>query len=431
MSNICKYIFQKGVKKGTECNKETVGKYVYCNIHNPKQTKHPEKTKQTNQPEKKQDEKNGVMVINKNIDIVKKILELDTSNDNKNVILKYYNNMKRAEVNSTEYYKNQLYVERIINFPWNKMYNIKDLFDNIDIKTFLYFLKTKLDEEIYGMENVKEEIINIVCKLITNPKSDRNNIALYGGAGVGKSKFIKVLSNVLGIPMKTISLGGIKDSSFLLGHNYIYVESGPGKIIQNIIDSKINNPILMFDELDKVSESEHGKDIYSFLCYLTDNTQNMEFMEHYFYGIKFDLSKVFYVFTFNDITKIDKILLDRLNIIYVDTPNETDIINIIYTYCIPEIIKNIGLKKRIVITKEHVKFVINHFKKMNLYDKEYSSGIREFYRIFEKIFLYINKDILLHLFNDDNITDELLQNYMSRIELNYKITQNSHHFMYI
>jgi ATP-dependent Lon protease len=415
MVNTCKYIFQKGEKRGIECKKEILGKNKYCKIHNPK--------KKTS----------GTTIIDKNIDIVKKILELDTSNDNKNIILKFYNNMKKAESNSTEYYKNQLYVERIINFPWNKMYNIKDLFKTIDVKSFIFFLKNKLDAEIYGMDNVKNEIINIVCKLITNPNGNRNNIALYGAAGVGKSKFIKVLAEVLGIPMKTISLGGIKDSSFLLGHNYIYVESGPGKIIQNIIDSKINNPILMFDEVDKVSESEQGKDVYSFLCYLTDNTQNTEFMEHYFYGIKFDLSKVFYVFTFNDITKIDKILLDRLNIIYVDKPNDNDIINIIHTYCIPEIIKNIGIKNNIIITKEHIKFVINYFKKINLYDKNYSSGIREFYRIFEKIFLYINKDILLDLFDNELITEDILTNYMIHIELNYEINNrnNNHHFMYI
>ena len=410
---ICKYIFQKGDKKGTGCIKETFGKTKYCNLHNNKKN-------------------NKIIILDKNIDIVKKILELDTTNDNKNVILKYYNNMKKSENNSTEYYKNQLFVERIINFPWNKMYNIKDLFKNINIKSFLYFLKNKFDEEIFGMENVKNEIINIVCKLITNSNGNRNNIALYGAAGVGKSKFIKVLSKVLSIPMKTISLGGIKDSSFLTGHNYIYVESGPGKIIQNIIDSKINNPILMFDELDKVSESDHGKDIYSFLCYLTDSTQNMEFMEHYFYGIKFDLSKVFYVFTFNDITKIDKILLDRLNIIYVDTPNDNDIINILYTYSIPEIINNIGITKKISITIDHVKIVINEFKKMNLYDKNHSSGIREFYRIFEKIFLYINKDILIDSLNNDEIiiSNDLLYNYITHIKLNYKISQINN-FMYI
>lgn len=414
MANLCIYIFKKGIKKDTNCNNTTFGENKYCVKH----------TKPSNIK---------LQIFSKNTDTLKSILELDTSNENKNSILKYYYNMKRSEYNSTEYYKNQLYIDRIIGFPWNKSYSINELFDDIDIKSFLYFFKKKLDDEIYGMDNVKNEIINIVCKLITNPKGNRNNIALYGAAGVGKSKFIKVLSKVLGIPMKTISLGGIKDSSFLLGHNYIYVESGPGKIIQNIIDSKIINPIIYFDELDKVSETEHGKDIYSSLCYLTDNTQNTEFMEHYFYGIKFDLSRVFYVFTFNDISKIDKILLDRLNIVYVDTPNDTDIINIIYTYCIPEIIFNIGITKNINITQEHIIFVIRHFKSIQLYDPNVSSGIREFYRIFEKIFLYINKDILIGIYTDNEIiiSEDILINYLSQIELNYKIINDFPSHMYI
>lgn len=406
----CEYIYKKGSKKGLKCNKHI----------------------------DKEDEKMCVLHKNKSCvevrintpnDILNKILELNTTTENKNIILKYYQNMTRAESNSSEYYKNQLFIERILDYPWKKSYNIKDMLNKINIKELIDKLKYNLDKEIYGMENVKDEIINLVCKLITNPNGNRNNIALYGVAGVGKSKFIKVLSNVLGLPMKTISLGGIKDSSFLLGHSFIYVESGPGKIIQNIIDSKINNPILMFDELDKVSESDHGKDIFSSLCYLTDSTQNMEFIEHYFYGIKFDLSRVFYIFTFNDISKIDNILLDRLNVIHVNKPKHNDILIIIHEYCIPEIIKNIGIKKRIIISQDQVQYVINHLKNFNIYNPEYSSGIREIYRIFEKIFLYINKDILLDNIQTDiiNISNHLLNDYILLIKSNYNIIEKYTH----
>lgn len=333
-----------------------------------------------------------------------RIVTLDTSLSNKLVIMKHFHNMKRSDSNSSEYYKNQIFVDLALSYPWNTYFNISDnivKFPNVQF--FLQHIKENLDKEIYGMENVKNEILNVVCKFITNPNGTRNNIALYGKAGIAKSKIVKVLSKVLDIPIKTISLGGIKDSSFFLGHGYVYVESGPGKIIQNVIDSKISNPILYFDELDKVSETDNGKDIYSFLCYLTDTTQNHEFSDHYFYGMKFDLSKIFYIFTFNDICKIDKILLDRLNIIHVDTPNEKDIVYILKNYNIPEILENIGIPYNITLSDNDVQSIINH---CNQYiDKNISSGVREYYRVIEKIFLEINKNILLKKLVFNNTTN--------------------------
>uniref|UniRef100_A0A6C0H6X8 ATPase AAA-type core domain-containing protein n=1 Tax=viral metagenome TaxID=1070528 RepID=A0A6C0H6X8_9ZZZZ len=344
-----------------------------------------------------------------------KILSLQTSSENKTVILKHYHNMKRLEPNSTEYYKNQIFVDLSLSYPWSKTFDINTFLEGTNVKSFVYYLKTMFDQHIYGMENVKNEIINIVCKLITNPNSKRNNLALCGNAGIGKSKFIKVLAEVLGIPLKIISLGGIKDSSFFLGHGYVYVESGPGKILQNIIDAKISNPIVYFDELDKVSETEHGKDIHSFMSYLTDPTQNTEFTDHYFYGMKFDLSKVFYVFTFNDISKIDKVLLDRLNVIHVNTPSTKEINVILQKYCIPDILNNIGMYKHIEFTPEHIDCIIRTFE--NNFDKQVSSGIREYYRILEKILLEINKDILLDNFTKNpRLDDESFHHYLNIIK---------------
>jgi ATP-dependent Lon protease len=233
--------------------------------------------------------------------------------------------------------------------------------------------------------------------------------------------------------MKSISLGGIKDSSFFLGHGYVYVESGPGKILQNIIDSKIINPIIYFDELDKVSDTSNGKDIYSVLSNLTDPTQNSEFTDHYFYGMKFDLSKVLYIFTFNDITRIDKILADRLNIIQITPPSINETCTILMDYCIPEIIKNIGIRHNIKISKQQVLSLINTFC-ANI-DKNVSSGIREYYRIVEKIFLEVNKDLLLQTFTIDKepfyIPQNVFENYIKIIKNNYIIqSQSINHSMY-
>lgn len=413
MTFFCKYIFKKGSKKGQICNQPILNNLSFC-------TKH-------------QNSSDNIQTLPIIDDTLKqKILNLPTSYENKSIILKHYYNMKRSDINSTEYYKNQIFVDLSLCYPWDKRFDINHLLSSTDIKSFINYIKYTFDKHIYGMDNVKNDIINIICKFITNPNSTRNNIALYGNAGVGKSKFFKVLSEILGIPMKTISLGGIKDSSFFLGHGYVYVESGPGKILQNIIDSKISNPIIYFDELDKVSETDNGKDIYSFLCYLTDPTQNIEFTDHYFYGMKFDLSKVFYVFTFNDINKIDKILLDRLNVVYVESPSNTHISIILSEYCIPEIIQNIGVSKKITFNNNFIQLIIKTFEKK--IDKNVSSGVREFYRIIEKIFLQINKEILLGFYDDTDeiiLTDKLTNYYISVINVKQPEENISYLHMYI
>ena len=412
----CEYLYKKGVHRGERCKGLCyIERYCY---------KHRDKINENiNIP---------IIRIVKESDDQKRddILNLKTSNNNKLVILKHYNNMKKSDPNSTEYYKNQIFIDTAMSYPWSKMYNIKDKIKNDNVKNFLENIRKKFDENIYGMDSVKNEILNVVCKFITNPNSNRNNIALCGPAGVGKSKFIKILSDILGIPMKTISLGGIKDSSFFLGHGYVYVESGPGKIIQNIIDTNIENPIIYFDELDKVSGTEHGKDIFSFLCYLTDPTQNDKFSDHYFYGMNFDLQKVFYVFTFNDITKIDSILLDRLNIINITTPEHTSIIKILENYCIPEILINIGIKPQVTFDQECINTIINS----TFIDKNITSGIREYYRIIEKILLELNKNILLEINIEPiiNITGKLFEQLYSNIKQQINIIQgNNFNHMYI
>lgn len=435
MLNLCQYVFKKGQRKGKLCSEVCVIKTNFCTKHQIQVIQSPEIIKVFNKP----------IVVNERLTneetIKQRILSLETKDENKGVILKHYNNMKKLDPNSTEYYKNQIFVDQSLAYPWNKLYNINDIFVNKDcpnmgnVKTFIEHLKKCFDEQISGMDYVKNEIINLVCKMITNPKSNRNNIALHGAAGVGKSKFIKVLSEVLGLPMKVISLGGIKDSSFFLGHGYVYVESGPGKIIQNVIDSKIANPIMYFDELDKVSETDNGKDIYSFLSYLTDNTQNNEFTDHYFYGMKFDISRVFFVFTFNDITKIDKILLDRLNVVYVSTPDDDEIVKILQKHCLPEIISNVGLQIPLLLDNSQLKLIHSTFK--HTIDTNVSSGIREYYRILEKVILEVNKDILLGSFDAFNqnqpirLEFKLFEHYLNQIKSQYATEDKSYLSMYI
>jgi len=406
--NKCQYVFKKGQKKGVLCNKFS------CELHKEVQNYIP-------QYELKLEE-----------NIKQKILDLETSIENKTVIMRHYQNLQKLDPSTSEYYKNQLFVDKALSVPWNKWFNLTSIvMTRASVKIFIENIKNEFDKEIYGMENVKNEIINYICKIITNPSSQKNNIALYGPAGVCKTKFIKILAKILKMPLKIISLGGVKDSNFLLGNGYVYVESNCGAIIDSIIETQIMNPILYFDELDKVSNTEHGQDIYSVLSNVTDPTINTRFSDHYFRGIHFDLSKIFYIFTFNDITKINKVLLDRLNIIHIDNPSNKDKVIILEKHCLPEIILNIGLKNNIIFDNSCFQEIIEYTQ--NQIDKNISSGIRESIRILEKILLEINKETLLNYHtNFIYITIDIFRKYFNKLKTQFLLEENKNYLnMYI
>lgn len=390
---ICQHIFQKGKLKGTLCNK------VGCKKH------------------KIKTEKLIMDKLSSQDDIKKQILELNTTIENKSVIMKNFLSIQRLDSTSTEYYKAQSYIDQSIMIPWNTFYDLRKhigldisndtltyhVQNKLLIKKFIESIKSEFDKHIYGLENVKNEILNYICKFITNPYSQRNNIALYGPAGVCKTKFITVLSSVLNIPLRIISLGGMKDSSYLLGHSKTYQDSKCGIITQSIIDSQILNPIIYFDELDKVSSSEHGQDIYAVLSNITDPVINKTFKDRYFSNLVIDLSKVFYVFTFNDISKVDKVLLDRLNVINVNTPTKREKLTILRDYCLIDIVKNIGFQCDINLEDRCYNKIIDYTDL--LIDNTVTSGIRESTRVLEKILLEINKEILFETFK---ITDKFI-----------------------
>jgi ATP-dependent Lon protease len=460
----CKYVFKKGNRKGQICGQINCQLHTNLNTHPPKvpsqqpkvvtvsvtipQSGDNSKKELEQMAEKKAEIEKSVKkrIVNEE-NVKQKILDLDTSIDNKTSIMKQFLNIKKLDINTTEYYKNQLYLDQAILIPWNKYYNVRDqiginghyftldehIRDKILVKNFIENIKKELDDSIYGMENVKNEIINYVCKFITNPHSQKNNIALYGSAGVCKTKFIKVLSKALNLPLKIISLGGMKDSSYLLGHSQTYQDSKCGIVIQSIIETKIMNPILYFDELDKVSTSEHGQDIYSVLSNLTDPTINSNFKDRYFSNLSIDLSKVFYIFTFNDISKINKVLLDRLNVIYVQNPNKKEKVTILKNYCLNDIRENIGIPINIEFEDECYNIVIDYTDKH--IDSRVSSGIRESIRILEKVILEINKEVLLNIFDSTNLIVQIhdFTKYFNKLKNQFIFTESDEppYHMYI
>ncbi len=193
-------------------------------------------------------------------------------------------------------------------------------------------------------------------------------------------------------PIKTVSLGGIRDSSHFVGFDYTYSGSRYGLIVQMLIDTGVMNPILFFDEVDKISQGHDGIEVQNLLIHLTDPVQNMNFQDKYFSGIPIDLSRVVFVFSFNDETLLNPILKDRIHVINVSDPNIDEKIIIARDYLSRQIAKNVGISiDDIKMSDEVIRYII----------KEYCNkdkGVRGIKRCIETLFLKINTSQYLGIY---------------------------------
>ena len=287
-------------------------------------------------------------------------------------------------------YNNREYTEWIENFlkiPFNKYAKLPvNKKDNTieEIHSYVRNVSHILNEAAYGMENVKEDIIDIICQLISSEKSNIKILGLCGSPGVGKTNIIKNgLSKILNRPFQHICMGGIHDSSYLVGHDFTYKNSRYGLIVNTLINASVMNPIIFMDELDKISLTPSGTDIQNVLIHLTDPVQNNAFMDKYFMGIEIDLSKVMFVFSFNDKNNIHPILRDRIQIVNVKNPTISDKINITQKYLMPSILSNLDITSNIVITPENITRIVNEHCKND-------TGVRHLKHMVEKLVLKIN-----------------------------------------
>ena len=233
----------------------------------------------------------------------------------KAIALKKINALRMMEPGSGEYYKIKQWVDTFMRIPFEKYSNLPiHIDDGIDkCHNFMAYAKETLDKEVYGLNDAKMQIMQMIGQWITNPKAVGTAIAIQGPMGTGKTTLVKQgISKIMNRFFAFIALGGATDSSFLEGHSYTYEGSTWGKIVDIIIQSRTMNPIIYFDELDKISDTPRGQEIVGILTHLTDTAQNTQFHDKYFAEVDFNLSKCLFIFSYNDEEKVNPILKDRM-----------------------------------------------------------------------------------------------------------------------
>ena len=238
----------------------------------------------------------------------------------------------------------------------------------VDRTSYLRTVRSKLDDAVYGHKEAKTQLERIFAQWI-NGESTGAVLGLLGPPGTGKTSLAKnglskclVDKNGEPRPFAFLPIGGSVNGSTLVGHNFTYVGSTWGRIVDVLISSKCMNPIIFIDEVDKVSATEHGREIISILTHLTDGTQNDEFEDKYFAGVKLDLSKALIVFSFNDAGLIDPILRDRITIIETNPLTIPEKVHIIRNYMLPEILKEVGLAdEEVIISDKMIQYLIETY----------------------------------------------------------------------
>lgn len=281
-------------------------------------------------------------------------------------ILKEVNReMKRLEklpAAAPDYQVIRTYLEVVLELPWSTQTE-----DNLD----LTHARQVLEEDHYGLEDIKDRIIEHLAVMKLNPKAKSPIICFVGPPGVGKTSLGQSIARALGRKFERMSLGGVHDEAELRGHRRTYIGSMPGRLIQAMRRSGVKNPVLMLDEVDKVGRDFRG-DPTSALLEVLDPAQNTTFRDHYL-DLPFDLSKVFFVCTANSLETIPSPLLDRMEVISLSGYTEQEKLEISRRYLIPRQIKETGLsEKQLQIPNETLSQVIS------LYTRE--SGVRQLER---------------------------------------------------
>ena len=299
------------------------------------------------------------------------------------------NMLKSMDSCDPEYFKIKNWVDNFMRIPFCKYKSLSvSMTDGIEkCHEFMSNAKNILDKCVYGLDDAKLQILQMVGQWVANPDAMGTAIAIKGPPGTGKTTLVKEgISQILGREFVFIPLGGAGDASFLEGHSYTYEGSVWGKIVQSLMDCKCMNPVFYFDELDKLSETPKGEEIAGILTHLTDTTQNSQYHDKYFSDVDFDLSKCLFIFSYNDESKVNPILRDRMYRIMTKGYDAKEKTVIAKQYMLPKIREQVSFAEGdIIIPDEVIKYIVGS---KHLTQEEH--GVRNMKRCLEIIYTKLN-----------------------------------------
>ena len=295
------------------------------------------------------------------------------------------------------------YIETILEMPWNKRAE-----DNTDIN----YAKEVLEADHYGLEQVKERILEFLAVRTLTQKGESPILCLVGPPGTGKTSIAKSLARSLKKPFVRISLGGVRDEAEIRGHRKTYVGAMPGRIANGIRTAGVKNPVLLLDEIDKVSTDYKG-DTFSALLEVLDSEQNSKFRDHYL-EVPLDLSEVTFITTANTLQTIPRPLLDRMEIIEITSYTENEKLHIAIEHLIPKQLEKHG------ITDEQLSFSKKAIWKIaHNYTKE--AGVRQLEREIGNICLKAAKELLTTEKEKITVTDRNLHKFLGKEKYSYQM----------
>jgi len=336
---------------------------------------------------------NRPTITDTGVNLMLRILTLKLPVETQALVLAKYNSLQSLEPSTGEYFKLRNWLDKVVSIPFG-------LYKEIAIKLedgseacakFMQGAQKSLNDAVYGQDDTKLQILQYITTKIANPTGKGTSLLLVGPPGIGKTSIIKNgIAKALGLPFQFISLGGDSDASTYTGHQLVYESSHCGKIVNSLIASKSMSTIILFDEVDKISATPKGEEVQNMLIHLTDPASNEAFEDKYLSGVPIDLSKVIFVFSANDITKIDRVLLDRLMTIELKGYDLKQKTTIAEQYLLPGALKDVNLVERMAFGSGVVAHIIEQYAKEEL-------GVRELKRSIEQIVQKIN---MLRLYND-------------------------------